>query len=356
MSEVLVNLSFLMPKPTGIVTYAQNVLHHLKGLELTLLVGQKLSGYTCYRVPTHLTSDYGRKGHLSRIVWTQLELPRIYRRLRASLLFSPIPEAPLFSGCRFVVTVHDFIPLRFPNWRSPLTYYHRHYMPLVLRQAEHLVCNSEATARDITQFCHISAENITPIPLGYDTNHFRFLNLPERRYFLYVGRFDPHKNLHRLIDAFAGLGKQTETELWLAGSPDSRYTPALKEQVEQLGVTEKVKFLDYVDYEQLPILMNRAIALVYPSLWEGFGLPVLEAMACGTPVITSNLSSLPEVTGDAAWLINPYDVEELAAAMKAVAVHADIRSRLREQGLARARHFHWAKTGRATSEVLQQYL
>ena len=356
--NLLVNLSFLIPKPTGITTYAKNILPYLKEEELepTLLVAQEIAGYRCHNVPNNLTPDYGSRGHLARILWTQRELPQIYRQLRANLLFSPVTEAPLFSGCRFVVMVHDFIPLRFPNWRSPLTYYHRYYIPLVLQQATHIVCNSEATARDIIKFCSVSAAKITPIPLGYDAGHFRFLDLPQSNYFLYVGRADPYKNLYRLIDAFAGLGKQTEWELWLAGSPDPRYIPALKARVAEWGITGKVKFLDYVSYEELPYILNQAIALVFPSLWEGFGLPVLEAMACGTPAIVSQEASLPEVAGDAALFVNPYNIAAISEAMKRVAEDSQLRQELRQLGLARASHFSWAKTGLATREVLQGYL
>jgi glycosyltransferase involved in cell wall biosynthesis len=147
-----------------------------------------------------------------------------------------------------------------------------------------------------------------------------------------------------------------DCELWIAGPPDPRYTPTLQAQVDQLSVSDRVKFLDYVPYDGLPTLINQAIALVFPTLWEGFGLPVLEAMACGTPVITSNLSSLPEVAGDAALLVNPYETREIAEAMEAIATDSKLRSQLRGLGLKRASQFSWAKTGQATVEVLQTFL
>lgn len=354
--DLLVNLSFMIPQPTGITTYAKNIIPYLRDFNSTLLVGQEISGYQCYKVPDRLTPDYGKKGHLSRIIWTQVKLPKIYQELKARLLFSPVTEAPLFSDCRFVVMVHDFIPLRFPNWRSPLTYYHRYYIPLVLQQAVHIVCNSQATAQDIIKFCQISPEKITPIPLGYDAEHFRFLDLPTRNYFLYIGRCDPYKNLHGLISAFAGLANRSDYELWLAGTPDPRYTPDLKAQVAELGLTDQVKFLAYVPFADLPRLINQAIALVFPSLWEGFGLPVLEAMACGTPAIASNISSLPEVVGNAGLLVNPDKIGEITEAMNALASDAPLRLNLRELSLSRATQFSWAKTGTATAKVLQQYL
>jgi glycosyltransferase involved in cell wall biosynthesis len=273
--------------------------------------------------------------------------------------------------------VHDLIPLRFPKPKSPLTPYFRYYLPQVLTQAQHIICNSTATARDITDFYPIPAAKITPIPLAYDANHFRplcaplrhplrpsaFLKKPDEAtpandnpYFLYIGRHDPYKNLHRLIDAFATLPNGGDYELLLAGSSDKRYTPKLQSQANHLGLNHQVKFLNYVPYNQLPILLNNAIALIFPSLWEGFGLPILEAMACGTPVITSNLSALPEVAGDAAILVNPYNTMELSAAMHSIATDSQLRSRLSTLGLQRARQFSWAKTGQQTVDVLRNYL
>jgi glycosyltransferase involved in cell wall biosynthesis len=355
-TDLLINLSFLIRKPTGITTYAVNIFPHLKFLDPTLLVGEDIPGYSCYLIPSDLTPEQGTRGHFKRLWWTQQQLPKIYKTLRSRLLFSPVPEAPLASNCRSVVMVHDFIPLRFPKRRSPLTYYHRYYIPQVLKQAVHVVCNSEATARDITDFCQISARKITPIALAYDASHFRPLNLPKHNYFLYVGRSDPYKNLSRAIAAFAKLPRELECEFWIAGSPDPRYTPVLQKQVESLNLGDRVKFLNYVGYDRLPILLNQAIALVFPTLWEGFGLPVLEAMACGTAVITSNCSALPEVAADAAILVDPYRVDAIAEALHAVATDVNLRSHLEELALQQASHFSWRKTGERTGEILQKYL
>ncbi len=190
--------------------------------------------------------------------------------------------------------------------------------------------------------------------MAHDANHFRFLDLPKSNYFIYIGRHDPYKNLHRIVAAFAALPCR-DYELWLVGSTDPRHTPPLKADIEQLGINDSVKFLDYVPYSQLPILLNRAIALVFPNLWEGFGIPVLEAMACGTPVITSNLSSLPEVAGDAALLVNPYNTKEITAAMQAIAANSKLRSHMITLGINRANTFSWTKTN-CYRKVLSQYL
>lgn len=361
-NELLINLAFILRKSTGTTTYALNLVKYLSCLQPKLIIASPLTNHDCYLISEGKTSEQGLSGHLKRLVWTQFQLPKIYQELKSQLLFSPIAEAPLWSQCRSVVMVHDFIPLRFPKRFSPLTPYHRYYVPQVLNQAEHLICNSQSTAQDIVKFCNIPANKITPILLAYDSNHFRPVIEEDSQnrshnppYFLYIGRHDPYKNISRLIYAFANL-KLSEYQLWLSGPSDQRYTPALKKQAQELGIADQVKFLDYVSYDDLPKMISGAIALVFPSLWEGFGLPVLEAMACGTPVITSNLSSLPEVAGDAAILIDPYRVEEITDAMEAIANDSGLRSHLSQLGLQRASLFSWEKTGKATVEVLQKFM
>ncbi|RCJ39280.1 mannosyltransferase [Nostoc punctiforme NIES-2108] len=354
--QLIINLSILLSKPTGIGNYAQNLFPYLKSFQPTLLTAHKYPDFDFYPVPSNLTPDHGTKGHFNRLLWTQFQLPQIYKNLKSSLLFSPLPEAPLYTDCRFVVTSFDMIPLRFAKGLSPLRAYHRYYTPQVFKQAQHIICISQTTAKDITDFYEIPASKITAIPLAHDRTHFLPLNLPTSNYFLYIGRQDPYKNIQRLISAFAALPNCKDYELWLVGPIDSRYTPTLKVQVAELGVINQVKFLDYVPYSELPKIINQAIALVFPSLWEGFGLPVLEAMACGTPVITSNLSSLPEVAGDAAILIDPYNTGEITEAMQAVATNSELRSRLSSQGITHSQQFSWEKTGKATAEVLSRYL
>lgn len=353
---ILVNLSPVLPQPTGISTYSLNIIKELRSLQPKVVSSFEVDGYTWHRSPADLTAEYGLKGHLKRLLWTQFQLPKFYQKLEATLLFSVLPEAPLWSNCRSIVMVHDLIPLHFPKRLSPGTLYNRRYIPQVLKQAEHIICNSNATAEDIVRFCGISARRITPIPLAYDAQNFRFLDLPTKNYFLYLGRLAPYKNVQRAIAAFAVLPNHTDYEFWFAGPPDKRQLPLLKAQIEDLELTHQIKFLDYVPYDDLPKLINQAIGLVFPSLWEGFGLPALEAMACGTPVITSNLSSLPEVTGDAALLVDPYNVGAIADAMKALANDTPLRSQLRTASIDRAKQFSWAKTGKATADVLRQFL
>ena len=355
---MLINLSVLLPQPTGISNYALNLLPYLDSLTPTLLCSRSISSFHCHQIPDNLTPAQGKSGHLRRLLWTQFTLPQLYRQFDSNLLFSPLPEAPLFSQCRYIVMVHDLIPLRFPNPKSFLTPYCRYIMPQVLKQSEHILCNSQATARDIIDFFDIKPGKVTPIPLACDNNHFRPLRLENSYhppYFLYLGRHDPHKNVSRLITAFSQADLTLDYQLWLVGSSDQRYTPLLNKLVKELGLQQRVRFLDYVSFEELPSLYNRAIAFIFPSLWEGFGLPVLEAMACGTPTITANVGSLQEIAGEAALLVNPEDLAEISSAMKRIATNAQLRQQLQQLGLQRACEFSWEKTGHQTKEILAKF-
>lgn len=234
------------------------------------MTADKYPDFNCYSIPDNLTPAQGTKGHFSRIIWTQFQLPRIYQKLESSLIFSPIPEAPLYGKCRFIVMVHDLIPIRFPKLSSPLTHYFRYYIPQVLNQAQHIVCNSHSTAKDITQFYRIPESKITPIPLAYDASRFCPVSLETDRqdsppYFLYLGRQDPYKNLLRLISAFAAIPDRKDYELWFAGPQDKRYTPSLQKLAEDLDVMHQIKFLDYVSYQDLPKIIGRAIASSFPQ-------------------------------------------------------------------------------------------
>ncbi len=362
MSEhsLLVNLSALIKKPTGISVYARNLLPELQTLEPTIISSQPFSRFNHHSIPFNLTPEYGFKGHVRRLWWLQNSLPKLYQQLGSRLIFSPLPEAPIYSNCRVIVTVHDLIPLRFPRLLSPLTNYFRYFVPQILRQAVHIICDSDSTALDLENFYQISRSKITTIPLAYDQENFTCqdpLTKPsEERYFIYIGRQDAYKNLERLIDAFSCVGHKTDTQLWFVGPQDRRYTPNLMAQVKALKLVNRVRFLDYVTYTELPHLLRGALALTFPSLWEGFGLPALEAMACGTPVIASNLSSLPEVVGDAAILIDPYNVDELADAMGMLAKDNQLREELSGKGIEHVKSFSWQKTGRQTVDVINRFL
>ncbi|MEO1069711.1 MAG: glycosyltransferase, partial [Cyanobacteria bacterium J06638_6] len=184
-ASLLINLSFVPTKPTGLGVYALNLVQHLSGFDSCVLSPSPVTDQVCLPSPQGTTTEAGKLGHGKRLWWTQFQVPQLYRQLKAKLFFSPIPEIPLWSSCRTVVTVHDLIPLHFPQPGSPLTLYFRHYLPQVICQAGHVICTSESTLRDIHHFFGSPPGQTTVVPLAYDRRHYRFLDLPRQPYFLY---------------------------------------------------------------------------------------------------------------------------------------------------------------------------
>jgi glycosyltransferase involved in cell wall biosynthesis len=281
------------------------------------------------------------------------------------LIFTPAPEGYLGrQTIPQVVMVHDLRPISHPE-RSLQSLYFRAWVPPLLRSCQRVITNSQFTAAEIERSTGLAASRISVIPLGYDDQLFRPASPGSPRqpppvlaglsgpYLLHLGQAYPHKNLERLIRAFAQVAPHhPELNLVLAGKPHGSETPRLQGLVETLGLQGRVRFLAYVPYDQLGDLYRDALALAYPSLWEGFGLPVLEAMACGTPVLTSVGSGTEEVAGDAALLVNPTDTGAIAEALAALVSQSQLRADLVRRGLARAAGFSWQRTGAATRELL----
>jgi glycosyltransferase involved in cell wall biosynthesis len=340
---LLLNYRPVLRQPTGIGVYANAVLPALQQQPHVLIPGGE--------------EGTGRQ-RLKRLAWTQLELPRLARRHQASLIFTPAPEGYLGpQTIPQVVMVHDLRPISHPE-RSLQTVYFRSWVPPLLRAARHVLTNSRFTAAEIQRCTGLPAERITVIPLGYDAEAFcpgpPASRSEERPYLLHVGQAYPHKNLRRLIQAFAQVvPAYPELMLVLAGKPHATESPQLQALVAELGLQSRVEFRAYVPASALPDLYRGAMALVYPSLWEGFGLPVLEAMACGTPVITSVGSGTEEVAGDAALLVDPADTHALIQAMRRLLDQPSLQEQCRRQGLERVAQFNWASTAAATRARLE---
>jgi glycosyltransferase involved in cell wall biosynthesis len=339
---LLLNYRPVLRQPTGIGVYANAVLPALQQLPHVLIPGGE---------------EGSAQQRLKRLAWTQLELPRLARRHQASLIFTPAPEGYLGpQRIPQVVMVHDLRPISHPE-RSLQSVYFRSWVPPLLRAARHVLTNSRFTAAEIQRCTGLPAERITVIPLGYDAEAF-CPGPPEpgseqRPYLLHVGQAYPHKNLRRLIQAFAQVASaHPELRLVLAGKPHATETPQLQTLVAELGLQSRVEFRAYVPASNLPDLYRGALALVFPSLWEGFGLPVLEAMACGTPVITSLGSGTEEVVGDAALLIDPTDTDALTQVLRRLLDQSSLQEQCRRQGLERAAQFSWAGTAAATQAVI----
>jgi glycosyltransferase involved in cell wall biosynthesis len=303
----------------------------------------------------------GGRGHFQRIAWAQVCLPLRLLADRATVLLSPVPEGTLLAPVPQVIVVHDLIPLHLPGSFPRQYLYFRHVVPRILRASQAIVTDSESTKRDVMRFYGIEAARVSVVPCGYDRARFRVGIDPSAvkdkhglgPYLLFVGNLFPHKNLPALLQAFGLLARRFPHALVIAGKKDARYYPSLAAQADALAQPGRVRFLDYVPPDDLPALYAGADAFVLPSLYEGFGLPVLEAMACGTPVIASRAGSLPEATGDGALLVDPSDVGALAAAIEAVLGDVGERERLRRRGFAQVARFGWERTALEMLEVLR---
>ena len=291
-------------------------------------------------------------------------IPRQLRCAGARLYHSPYYLMPYWPGVPTVLTCHDVIPLVYPGYFSAqqrLAF--RLAYSLALRAAQHVIAVSQATRADLARFFGLPSQRITVIPEAADPLYTpqpdaKIVAVRQRYglppgYVLYLGSNKPHKNLVRLVQAWALVKQRNaarDMQLVLAGPWDTRY-PESRQLAEQLGLQTDIRFLGPVPEADLPALYSGATLLVFPSLYEGFGLPVLEAMACGTPVACANTSSLPEVAGDAAPRFSPTDTAAMADLLARLLTDPDWRATLRAAGLRQAASFSWQETARQTLAV-----
>jgi glycosyltransferase involved in cell wall biosynthesis len=319
-----------------------------------LEVARRLGDYIRPLYPTKPL--LGAKGHL----WEQLYLPALVGK---RLLFSPNNTGPLAIRHQ-VCTIHDLIPLDHPEWfNRRFACWYEWLLPKLARNVTRLIAVSEFTKARIVERLRVKPEKVAVIPNGIDERFspcgaeeieaVRSALRIKTRYMLCVGSVEPRKNLIRLLQAWSRVpaAKSEDVVLVIAGGLG---TARVFEAVSLGKVPARVKFTGYVPDKQLPALYSGALALIYPSLYEGFGLPPLEAMACGTPVVTSNNTSLPEVVGDAAVLVNPEDVDSIASGIQEILSSADLRRELQEQGLQRARQITWQRAAEQTLQLLQE--
>jgi glycosyltransferase involved in cell wall biosynthesis len=301
-----------------------------------------------------------------RILWEQTVAPIVTRRDHLDLLFCPVNVVPLAGIVPSVVTVHDLAFLAHPEAFHPSK---RRYLTLMTRLSVHrarrVIAVSAHTGDDLVRHFHVAPDKVTVIPNAMDdrfrpatdpdalSQFTRDHHLPER-FILFVGTLEPRKNLRRLIEAFARIARADGDVALVIVGASGWMTSDLAPLVQRLTLTERVIFTGYVPDDELPLWYQSATIFCYPSLYEGFGLPVLEAMACGTPVVTSSTSSLPELTGSAAALVDPTDVATLADVLLALLNDAPRRAEMRRAGLERARTYSWERTAAAIYTVITE--
>ena len=364
--RVAVNASILGERPTGLGVYTLNLTRELSRLlpdtvvytSFPEAVSAGLRGVR--RVAAIVRPERRMAGHALRMAWLQAVLPLRLRRERVDLLLNTVPEGCLSRRIPQVTVVHDLLPLRYPEEYPRQQYYFRLLVPRVLRASRLVIADSDNTRRDILAAYGLAPGKIRVVPAGYDDEAFR----PEATesggrgdglpYVLFVGNLLPHKNLLRLLDAFALVARRMRCRLVIRGEGHPRYVEEVRERIGTLEARALVEIQSYASAQRLGDLYRNARCLVLPSLYEGFGLTALEAMASGTPVIASNRSSLPEVVGDAGLLVDPTDTVELADALYKVLTSDVLREELRARGLCRAKLFSWRRTAQEVLAVLEE--
>lgn len=350
--RLAVNASIYDGRPSGLGAYTREVVRALHALDNDLVVfTSRPEVLPAFRAISPLGEpSRGLAGHAVRLLWTQTALPLQARRSGSVVLLNTVPEGPIRCSLPQVTVVHDLIPLIFAEEFPRQQWYFRRFVPAVLRASAVVVADSAQTRDDVIAQYGIDPARVAVVTPGVDAQRFRPRSEGARdtagpgRYLLYVGNLHPHKNLTRLLRAFASV--TGGASLVIAGHRDPRYSPALAAEAAALGLDGRVRFLGFVPEETLPQLYAGAAAVVVPSLYEGFGLPVLEAMASGVPVVASSAAGLREAVGTAALLVDPYDVPALAAAIQQALDDRDLRASLRARGLAHAAAFRWDDTAR----------
>jgi glycosyltransferase involved in cell wall biosynthesis len=370
--HIALNLVFLVPNETGgMEIYARHLIESLgrvrPDIRLTALINRNASGQPGpWNDVETVTVPVNSRNRVAWVLADQLLVPPLARRAKVDLLHSPGNLAPAWGGFRRLLTVHDLTHKTFPEAHEGMRARAVGViMPVGIRRSHRLIADSNATKTDLEHLMHEPAAKIDVVPLGLDVPHpERALSeqqirdtydLGERKLALSLSAKRPHKNLIRLLDALASIPAERRPVLVIPGYR-TWHEQELHDHARALGVEQDVRILGWVDEPEIEGFYAASSCFVFPSLYEGFGLPVLEAMQRGLPVACSNTSSLPEVAGDAALLFDPESTEQIAAAIEKLINGGDDVERLRQKGLERARTFTWDATARATAESYERAL
>ena len=300
---------------------------------------------------------------------SQFAIPQLLRRLGVDLYHSTYYIMPYFTGRPTIVTLYDAIPFIYPEYlpSGPARWLFRAGTRLAARRASVILTISDAAKRDLQRFLAPNAPDFVVTPLAADerfrpvvdqaavTDWARKRGLPAR-YALYLGINKPHKNLERLVRVWQRVCSRWQKEwgdlpaLVLAGREDPRY-PGARQAVAEAAMGDRIHFAGDIPDREMPLLYNGASLFVFPSLYEGFGLPVLEAMACGVPVACADRASLPEIVGSAAVTFDPEEEDDILHAILSMLSNPDMLKRRRELGIQRARHFSWTRTAELTLDA-----
>jgi glycosyltransferase involved in cell wall biosynthesis len=323
-------------------------------------VGTNASQFQILRPPTLYRNDF--KNNLRRLLWHQIGLPLSILKQKQRLFYSPIFEGMLVPICPQIITIHDILPIRFPDVYPRIKYYFQFILPQLIRASDAIITTSNYTKQEILDHYNCHKTPIHVVYQGYREDIFNLksddlkdsISSPKTPFILCVGETRPYKNLRRLIEAFS-RANCPNLELRIVGNLNKCDRPLL-DYPKQLGCHERVKFLGFVPDDALADLYRQAIAFAFPSLYEGFGIPPLEAMACGCPVLASNQTAIPEVCGEAAFYVNPYDIDDIAQGIVQLVNNPQLRQQLRQRGQHQVQSFRAHPMGDRILNILDQYL
>lgn len=347
---------------TGIGIYLTNLLETLQAIDHENWYYLISNGPIDYNLknPRWFKAEGRHKHKLISTIWMQCQVPLLASKFDLDLFWGTRHNLPLLLSPkrRTVLTIHDVVHQLNPSSMSLTNFLiERLLSRWSVLKANHIISVSRSTASGIQKFYRVDSKKITVIYSGaprlkeVTTNYSKDNLSISKKYFVFVGTLDPRKNFFRIFKAFEKIKpRRFDVHLVVIGEKGWKNKKFLKE-VRQHPLNDYIHFLGYVNRDQLASFYSNALCLLFPSLYEGFGLPILEAMSCGTPVITSNRSSLPEVAGDAAILINPYDIGALAKAMREILTDERLREKLKKKGLNRTRKFSWEQCARQTLHV-----
>lgn len=361
-----IDISTLTKSPDGVNCYLLNLVEHLSlidGENSYFLYTNRRINLRIPRVNIKNNNFVLRQSNNShRLIWMQCQLPFLLKKDRIDVLHSPCYNTPLVSGVPSVVTVHDASSSLFPEqFVLKHRFVYSTLVPLSAKKASRIIAVSEHTKQDIIKLFKISESKIDTIHEGVNKTFYPRRNDEvdsvkhryniEGNYVLFVGTLQPRKNLVYCIKAFNLLNM--EYKLVIAGKKGWFYDNIFR-TVRQLNLVSQVVFLGHVPEEDLPLLYSGASLFVFPSLYEGFGLPPLEAMACGAPVIASDTSCFPEILDKSAVLVDPHNVRQFADEMSKILLDRQLRKKMTSLGLERVKQFNWEKTARETLKTYSE--
>ena len=360
--KVVLNGSIIHEKPTGLGVYAINIFRELtksdKIQSVRVFSPVDIEEIEVEKINKFVKPSYKKYGAIARFLWTQLVLP--FKVKKDETIYHPFQYLSFFTSNKQIITIHDLIPLYYPKIARHQNFYYKYIMPILLKKADRIICISENTKKDLEKFYKLDTSKIKVVHNGYDKELFNKNNLDisvrkkfnlEEDYMIMVGAGYKHKNLEKVIKAIKNLEQNYEMKIAIVGG-NSKYIEELKELVNKLNLNDRISFLGYVSDNELKSLYAYAYAFIYPTLYEGFGLPILEASACGTVVVCSNNSSLPEVYGNSALSFDPSNIIDIEEKIKIIIDNKELRESLIEKSSENIKRFSWRKTVESIEEVL----